>query len=257
MLYLWKLAAIVTVTVPASLLTIIFGLFDSNGRRVYGISRCWTASILRIAGISLDVKGLDQLDPNQQYVFMANHQSNLDIPILVQSLAPFQLRWIAKRELLWIPLFGWAMWAAKHLTVNRSDRSEGVGLIHQARRRMAAGISVVVFPEGTRSPDGRLLPFKRGGFLLSVKTRRPIVPVTISGSGRILPKGGWAISSGKVSVTVGRPVTIGKYKPGTLKRLAEALQDAISENLSGTQPESYQPANAAQATSAREPFTIP
>src|ERR1051325_6897718 len=133
MRYVWKLAAIATITIPASLATIIIGLFDPNGKRAYGISRLWTAFILRIGGISLDVEGLNHLDPDQQYVFMANHQSNLDIPVLVQSLTPFQLRWIAKRELLWIPFFGWAMWAAKHLTVNRSDRSEGTGIINQAR----------------------------------------------------------------------------------------------------------------------------
>jgi len=256
MRYVWKLAAIATITIPAALATIIIGLFDPNGRRVYGISRLWTALILRVAGISLAVQGLNQLDPNQQYVFMANHQSNFDIPVLVQSLAPFQLRWIAKRELLWIPLFGWAMWAAKHLTVDRSDRSEGVGIIKQARRRMAAGISVVVFPEGTRSTDGRLLPFKRGGFLLAVKTKKPIVPVTINGSGRILPKGAWTVRSGKIHVTVGKPITVDKYRPGTLKTLSAALSETIAHNLATTEPDSDTSAKRSGPAAAREPARI-
>ena len=116
---------------------------------------------------------------------------------LVQSLVRFQLRWIAKKELLWVPLFGWAMWATKHITVDRSDPLDAVRSLERAKERLAAGISIVVFPEGTRSRDGQLLPFKKGGFLLAAKTRTKIVPVTIVGSASLLPAGAWRLRPGQ------------------------------------------------------------
>jgi 1-acyl-sn-glycerol-3-phosphate acyltransferase len=118
---------------------------------------------------------------------------------------------------------------------------------------MAAGISVVVFPEGTRSPDGRPLPFKRGGFLLAIKTKKPIVPVTIDGSGRILPKGAWGIRGGKIKVTVGKPLIVDKYRPGTLKALSTALHDVISQDLGIDASVSQETANVTQVAGARAP----
>jgi len=109
--YFLRLTLVLLITTILSTFTILLGVFDPDGKRVYFINQFWTWSILRIARISLTVRGLENLDPSEQYVFMVNHQSNIDIPVLVQSLTQFQLRWIAKKELLWVPLFGWAMWA--------------------------------------------------------------------------------------------------------------------------------------------------
>jgi 1-acyl-sn-glycerol-3-phosphate acyltransferase len=231
MLYFFKLAVIATVTVPAALVIIIIGFFDPYGKRGYVISRIWTWMVLTVSGVSLKVNGLNHIDPKRQYVFIANHQSNIDIPVLIQSLPGFQLRWIAKRELLRIPLFGWAMRAAKHITVDRSDRSEGMGILKKAQQRMAGGISLMVFPEGTRTTNGRLLPFKRGGLLLALKTRAPIVPVTINGSGKILPKGDWRVRGGKIEVTVGEPIPVENYRPGTLRDLSARVYEVITKNL--------------------------
>jgi len=231
MIYSLKLLVISVVTVPAALLIILLGIFDPYGKHVHGITRLWTRLILKICGVAVKVNGLSQLDPKQQYVFMVNHQSHIDIPVLVQSLPAFQLRWIAKRELLWVPFFGWAMWAAKHITVNRSDRFDASGSLKKAKQRMKAGISLVIFPEGTRSSDGNLLPFKRGGLLLAVKTQTPIVPVTISGSSAILPKGDWRIRGGQIEVTVGAPVFVENYRPGSLRVLSVHVQELIENNL--------------------------
>src|SRR5690348_12150239 len=172
MFYFFRLTLVLVITIVLATVIILLGLFDPHGKRVYLINQFWTWLILRIAGISLKIRGLENIDPGQQYIFMVNHQSNIDIPVLVQSLANFQLRWIAKKELLWVPLFGWAMWATKHITVNRSDRTDAVKSLERAKQRIAAGISVVVFPEGTRSRDGKLSRFKKGGFLLAVQTVR-------------------------------------------------------------------------------------
>jgi 1-acyl-sn-glycerol-3-phosphate acyltransferase len=231
MVYSLKLLVIGAVTMPAALLTAILGLFDPYGKHVYGISRFWTWVILKVGGVTVRAQGLNRIDPKQQYVFMVNHQSNIDIPVLMKTLSAFQLRWIAKKELLRVPLFGWAMWAGKHIIVNRSDRLSALGGLRKAKQRMKGGISLVVFPEGTRSHDETLLPFKRGGFLIAIKTQTPIVPVTIRGSGRILTKGDWRIRRGTIDVTVGEPVSVENYRPGTLRALSAHVQQFIEKNL--------------------------
>lgn len=231
MLYGLKLLLICMITVPVALSAILLGFCDPYGNRVHRITRVWTRLILAISGVAVKVTGLSQLDPKRQYVFMVNHQSHIDIPVLVQGLSAFQLRWIAKRELLRVPFFGWAMWAAKHITVNRSDRLDALDSLKKAKEQMKGGISLVFFPEGTRSSDGSLLPFKRGGLLLAVKTRTPIVPITISGSSAILPKGDWRIRGGEIEVTVGAPVAVEHYRPGNLRTLALRLQELIESNL--------------------------
>jgi len=157
MFYILQLTLFIVITILLAVLTISLGFFDRHGKRVYRINQLWAWLLLRMGGISLNVEGQENIDASQQYIFMVNHQSNVDIPVIVQSLARFQLRWIAKKELLWVPFFGWAMWATKHITVDRSDPQNAVKSLERARERIAAGISVVVFPEGTRSTDGKLL----------------------------------------------------------------------------------------------------
>jgi 1-acyl-sn-glycerol-3-phosphate acyltransferase len=234
MLYSLKLVVIIAITLPAAVITILLGVFDPYGKRVYEIGRFWTWMVLTVGGVSLKVNGTSKIDPKRQYIFMVNHQSNIDIPVLIQSLPAFQLRWLAKKELLWVPLFGWAMWASKHITVNRANGVDALSSLKKAKERMESGISVVVFPEGTRSANGRLLPFKRGGFLLAVKTRTPIVPVTINGSGLILPKGDWRIRRGEVEVTVGEPISVEAYRYGTLRALTAEVEELVRKNLRPT-----------------------
>jgi 1-acyl-sn-glycerol-3-phosphate acyltransferase len=234
MLYLLKLAVVAMVTVPAALVMILLGLCDPHGKHVYFISRFWAWLILTLGGVAIRVHGLDRLDARQRYLFIANHQSNVDIPVLLHSLTGFQLRWIAKKELLWVPFLGWAMWAGKHIAVDRGDSAGALGGLKKAATRMANGISVVVFPEGTRSPDGRLLPFKRGGFLLAAKTGAPVVPVTIGGSHRILPKGAWRLRPGIVDVYVSEPIAMTDRRPGALRKIADQVQRIIEKKLAST-----------------------
>ncbi|HEX7233588.1 MAG TPA: lysophospholipid acyltransferase family protein [Candidatus Binatia bacterium] len=229
--YFFRLTLVLFITIVLTTVTILLGIFDRHGKRVYWINRLWTWLVLRIARISLTVHGLENLDPSEQYVFMVNHQSNIDIPVLVQSLTPFQLRWIAKKELLWVPLFGWAMWATKHIIVNRSDAGDARKSLERAKRRMAAGISVVVFPEGTRSHDGKLLPFKKGGFLLALQTGKNIVPVTINGSGQLLPSGDWRLHSGNVEVIVEKPIMTKTFRVGSIRSLSDRVRQAIAAHL--------------------------
>ena len=246
MLYGLKLALIGVITLPATSLTILLGLFDPLGKQVYRVSRIWSWTILKIVGVSLNVRGLHHLDTRRQYLFIANHQSNIDIPVLIQSLAGFQLRWIAKKELLKVPFFGWAMWAAKHITVDRSNNLDAARSLGKARRRIKAGISVVVFPEGTRSKDGRLLPFKKGGFLLALQTGTSIVPVTINGSGRVLRPGDWRLQRGTIDVTIGEPMAVEGSDLANVRTLSARVREQLEKAL---RQRTRAPSNASSLTS--------
>lgn len=252
MSYGLKLLVIFLVTVPATLSIILLGPFDRNGRHVHRITLLWTQMILTIAGVVLKVKKPGEIDPERQYVFMVNHQSNIDIPVLIQSLPALRLRWIAKKELLWVPFFGWAMWAAKHITVNRADRFDALGTLKKAKERMKDGVSLAIFPEGTRGSEGDLLPFKRGGFLLAAKTGTPIVPVTINGSAAILPKGDWRIRGGQIEVVIGTPVSVENYRPGTLRELSAHIRELMGKSLqTASQFRTPQPSNQLPSTTVR------
>jgi 1-acyl-sn-glycerol-3-phosphate acyltransferase len=241
------LLLIIVLTMILATIITLAGLIDRQGKVVYRINKFWTWAILRAGGVKLKVTGLEKLDPSRPYIFMVNHQSNVDIPILIQGLPRFQLRWIAKKELLWVPFFGWAMWATKHITVDRANSISAVKSLRRAKERIAAGISVVVFPEGTRSRDGQLLRFKKGGLLLAVETNTEIVPVTIRGSRDLLPSGAWRLRSGTVEVIVDQPVSIAGYRPGNLRLLSDQVRQTIAGHL--RQSSRATPANAETAQS--------
>ena len=236
MLYFIQLSFFALLTVLLALVTIACGIFETHGKKAYRINQLWTWIILRVAGIKLKINGLENIDPQRQYVFVVNHQSNIDIPVLVQSLPQFQLRWIAKKELLHVPFFGWAMWASRHITGDRADPLDAIRSLKRAKERIAAGISIVVFPEGTRSRDGKLLRFKKGGFLLAAQSSRPIVPITINGSRQVLPAGAWHLRSGTIEVTISQPIAADGFGPGTLRHLSNQVRQAIERQLRSVPP---------------------
>ena len=231
MLYFIQLSFFALLTVFLSLLTIGCGIFETHGKKAYRINQFWTWIILRVIGIRLRIDGLEKIDPQRQYVFVVNHQSNIDIPVLVQALAQFQLRWVAKKELLHVPFFGWAMWATKHVTIDRSDPQDAVKSLTRAKERLGAGISLVIYPEGTRSRDGGLQRFKKGGFLLAVQANTPIVPVTVSGSAQVLPIGAWRLRPGTIDVTIDEPVPVEGFRPGNLRLLVNRVHATIDARL--------------------------
>src|SRR5262249_27315570 len=165
---------------------------------------------LALFGVRLRVRRLARLDPHAPYVFMSNHRSQTDILAVVAALEEFQLRWVAKKELLRIPLFGWALQRTGHIIIDRSDRQQSIASLRAAKGQMLDGVSVVIFPEGTRSEEGQaLLPFKKGGFMLALETGFPIVPLVIRGSREILPRGSWQVLAGEIEVIVGAPIEVG------------------------------------------------
>jgi 1-acyl-sn-glycerol-3-phosphate acyltransferase len=161
---------------------------------------------------------------------MPNHQSNADIPVLLGRL-PVQFRWLAKAELFKIPIFGRAMRKVGYISIDRSDRKSAFESLAQAALTIRNGTSVLIFPEGTRSPDGRILPFKKGGFVLSVDAGVPIVPVIIRGTRDIVPKKHFIIRPARVTMEILDPVETSDYTRKTKDQLLEKIRSILIENL--------------------------
>ncbi|NJB67828.1 1-acyl-sn-glycerol-3-phosphate acyltransferase [Desulfobaculum xiamenense] len=202
-------------------------------------ARTWGRAAIHCTGITLDVR-LGDLDPNQTYIFMANHQSQLDIPALTTALAPWQIGFVAKKGLFNIPLFGKAMINAGNIPIDRGNRRSAMKSVDKAAERVRAGQSIVIFPEGTRATDlSCLQEFKIGGMIIALKTGLPVVPVTISGSGEALPKHNLCFGPQRtITIRALPPIsTQGRY---TLKEreifkedLYRAMSAAYTEQLNG------------------------
>jgi 1-acyl-sn-glycerol-3-phosphate acyltransferase len=161
---------------------------------------------------------------------MPNHQGNFDILALFAGL-PVQFRWLAKEELFRIPLFGFAMRRTGYIPVDRSDHKKAIRSMAEAARRIRAGTSVIVFPEGTRSLDGQLLPFKKGGFVLAIDAAAPIVPVAIHGSHDVMPKHSRWIRGGRIRVSIFPAVATADTTPAGRDALMAAVRRPIAEAL--------------------------
>ncbi len=179
---------------------------------------------LRLGGIRVRAEGLENIPPGV-CVFAANHASNLDPPSAVVAI-PRRVALLAKKEVFRIPIVASAMRIASVVPVDRADREAAVASVQQAVKHLKEGISFLVFPEGTRSPDGRLRPFKRGTFVMAIEAGVPVVPISVVGTQKLLPKGRWAIHPGEIVVKFGPPVDASKYgvdKRGELLARVEAL----------------------------------
>ena len=183
------------------------GLFDE--RAAYRLCQVWVRINLLICGVRVRTQRLAPLDPNAPYVFMSNHRSQFDILAVIFALPEFQLRWVAKVELTRVPVFGWALRRTGHIIIDRRDTTQAVRSLRAAELRMRDGISVMIFPEGTRgTPDDTLLPFKKGGFMMALDTGVPIVPMAVRHSDKILPRRAWRVTPGEIEVVVGRPIPV-------------------------------------------------
>lgn len=188
--------------------------------------RGWAPLLLWAGGARLVVEGEENVDPRRPTIYASNHQSTIDIPVLLQAL-PINLRFIAKSQLQWVPIVGWYLWLAGHIFVDRANTRRAIGSLERAARRVQSGISIIVFPEGTRSPDGRVRPFKRGPFALALKAGAPICPITIEGSGKLMPKNSWNITPGTIRVKIGRPIASTDFHPEDREALARAVRSEI------------------------------
>jgi len=194
-------------------------------------ARLWARIILWSALVRLRVEGAARVGGGP-VVFMANHESWLDIPALLVAI-PGQVRFLAKRSLFGIPFLGWAMRAMGFIPVDRENRRTAIKSFDEAAARIRAGRSVLVFPEETRTPDGSLLPFQRGGFLIALKAGLPIVPVGIEGARRVLAKGSYLVRPGRIVVRFGEPIPTAGLGVTAKGELMERVRGAILELRGG------------------------
>ncbi|MEJ2086110.1 MAG: lysophospholipid acyltransferase family protein [Acidobacteriota bacterium] len=209
-------------------LSILTAWIPPRGDWVYFMARLWSRGLLLSSGIRLTVSAGSRLDPSGRFVFMSNHQSLYDIPALIQSL-PGQARFLAKRSLFQIPIFGWALKAGGFVSIDRKDRSRAAESFAEAVARLRSGASAVVFPEGTRSLDGHLLPFERGGFLLAIKSGTAIVPVGIAGSLQVRSRDSWIVRPGRIEVRYGAPIDVRQFGIRGRAELSELVRAKIAE----------------------------
>jgi 1-acyl-sn-glycerol-3-phosphate acyltransferase len=196
----------------------------------HDVARRWAQSGLSMNGSSIQVTGVENVPEAGGVLFVANHQSNFDIPILVGHV-PRDKGFIAKLELLKVPSFSRWMKYLGCIFIDRNDARQSLTAINQAAEQLRTGHALVIFPEGTRSADGTLGVFKAGGLKLALKAKVPIVPVTISGSKNIMPKGSSIIRSANVKVIVSPALTFEEYKGLDSNEISEKIRNIISANL--------------------------
>ena len=209
--------------------TFISGKVDLLYRMAVGIALFG----VRLVGVKVEVVGLDKLDWRRTYIFMCNHVSNLDPPIVI-PIMPRRTSVLVKKELFRVPILGWAMRLASLVPVDRRNREAAIASLRLAAEVLRSGVNMTVWPEGTRSPDGRLLPFKKGPFHLAKESGVPIVPITLVGTYEIWPKGEFAIHPGTATVIFHEPLNPAAYPS------QEDLIEAVRDRMRGGLPEKYQ-----------------
>ena len=208
---------------------IIAASFFDGGRTMMALGRVWVRWLLATFSVRVDVAGLENVPTHAPIILMSNHQSLADIAAIVSTLPPsVKWRFVAKKDLVRVPIFGQALLASGHIIIDRGDREGAIASLHRAAEQIRAGTSVIVFPEGTRSPDGHLRLFKSGPFHLAVEAQVPIIPVTVSGSQRITPKGELRVHSGRVKIVYGKPISTRGIPIAERKLLAARVRRAIA-----------------------------
>jgi len=215
----------VTMTVILAPTLILISLFTS-GTPAYHISRWWCWAVAKAMGLSFTIKGTEKVVPGKSYIITPNHQSNADILALLVTL-PMKFRWVIKKELLRIPLFGWGLGRTGAISLDRSDRVKSVRRLQEGSSKLVDGWSVLIYPEGTRTTDGEVKEFKKGPFMMAVQTGIPILPVTCNGAFKILPKKTILFRPGNISITIGNPITTEGLSEKDVSNLMKLTRDEI------------------------------
>jgi 1-acyl-sn-glycerol-3-phosphate acyltransferase len=200
----------VAVTAFMSTCAFLFPIISPGENKVHKIANLWARMLLWLTSTRVDVIGRENVLMNRPQIFMANHQSDFDI-LIVLAYIPGQLRWIAKKELFKIPVFGKAMRNAGYIEIDRQNHEKALKSLDEAAQKIREGKSVVTFPEGTRSRDGKIRPFKQGMFHLAIQSGVPIVPISIIGASEIMPKRSLNVRPGRITMVIDRPVDVSGY----------------------------------------------
>jgi 1-acyl-sn-glycerol-3-phosphate acyltransferase len=236
-------------TIILGFISLLCSLFDPSGRIQHGFARLWSKMILGTIGIKVQIEGLDKIDTSKAQVYVVNHLSALDIPVLYLNL-PFQFRILAKKELFRYPFMGWHLRRSGQIPVVLENPKASVRSLNLAVAAIRKGNSLVIFPEGGRSPDGQLHVFMGGAFYAAVKAQVDVVPIALVGTYEILKMNTWHIKPGPVHMLVGQPIRTMGLSTRDIAKITEQGRKAIGKlyysrslvpDLRGEQPVSNEP----------------
>jgi 1-acyl-sn-glycerol-3-phosphate acyltransferase len=216
------------ITVLLGIASIPFGFFDEDGSTLHAFASLWAKLTMKSIFSPLRVVGLDQVDTSRPHVYAVNHASALDIPALYAYL-PFQFRILHKKELLSYPIVGWHLKRSKQVCVDQQNPSRSIGQIKSALRTLKAGMPLVIFPEGGRTPDGRIQPFLPGAFFLAIKAEIDIVPIALRGMYELLPMNTYHIKPRPLEMRIGKPISTSGLEMKDMGQLSAKVQKAVEE----------------------------
>lgn len=223
------LVTIFVLGIPTASICIPYAMVTGNATPLYNASMAIVRTAFRLARIRVEVEGLERVPEHTACIFMANHVSNLDPPALFPRL-PGRTSAFLKRSLMKIPVLGYGMKLGEFVPVDREGRVESaIESVAEARRVLEKGLHITTFVEGTRSRDGRLLPFKKGPFYLAMQTGAPVVPISIYGTEQMMAKGSMAIRRGTAHIVFHQPIDPQAFT--TREELMEAVRNSIADGL--------------------------
>jgi len=234
-----KTALMLIYTFLLSLVALVEGIFDRKGRFHGSVQRNWARVLLILARVKFKVEGTENLKAANPALIVMNHESALDIPVAIAAL-PIDLRFIFKRELLQIPFFGWALWQGKHIPINRSKPKSAIRTINKKSGEICnRGFNIIIAPEGTRSLDGKIGKFKKGGFKIAEKHDLPIISITMIGNRYCNPKGAMTVIPGTVKAVISPALKISNYENITecmevIRQQMIAIKDSCEEEVKET-----------------------
>lgn len=219
----------IAVTGFFSFWSVIISIIPDSENRINKIAGLWAKILLLMSNTKVEVVGIENILRNKPQIFAANHQSDFDVLIILAHI-PGQFRWIAKKELFHIPVFGAAMKAAGHIAIDRFNHDKAIQSLDEVAQCIREGKSVMSFPEGTRSRDRGIKTFKQGIFHIAIKSGVPVVPVTIVGSGEIMPKRSLKVTPGKVKLIIDKPIDVKNYTIENRHELIDRVRNVIIKN---------------------------
>jgi len=218
---------IILATIGFGLVSLIISLFETGGRRQIAVARVWARCLLWGSGVKVTVEGLEKISPGESYVFVSNHLSYMDTPVILANI-PVQFRFLAKSGLFKIPLLGTHLARAGHISVPRDDARAAVKtMLTAAQAIRERSISLLIFPEGGRSPNGELASFKEGAAYIAIRAGVPLVPIALQGTREVLPFGSGKVQSGRVTMRIGDPVPTDQVHLRDRDRITTELRDRI------------------------------
>jgi len=226
-----QLVLILSWTAFSGLFALLLRIFLPAKKVIYFVSHyMWSPLICFFAGVQLKVEGLENVDHSRAHIYVANHESQMDITVIVRAVT-LPLFFVAKKELAKVPVLGWYISAMNMIFIDRKDREKAMESMRKATERIKSGLNVITFPEGTRSKTGDLQVFKKGSFIIAKEGEVGIIPVAIIGTRKVLPSGAYLLKPGKVTVKIGKPINPSEFAHLSAEELASLSRSRVAEMI--------------------------